>query len=250
MLVDSHAHLDDPAFEADLDGVLERARACGVGRIVTIGTDLDSSGRAQGIAERREEVFFTAGIHPHDANDPGDVASLKRFAAHPRCVAIGEMGLDYAKRYSAPAAQRGLFERQLDLADETGLPVVIHCREAHPDTLAILEGRALRGVMHCFSGDERDAERYLAMGFSLSIAGPVTYPSARRLRSVVGRIPLERLLVETDCPYLAPQAHRGKRNEPAYVVFVAQKIGEVLGRSPEEVAEATTRNVQSLFGLP
>ncbi len=255
MLVDSHAHLDDAAFGADVEAVLARAREAGVERIVTIGTDLSSSSRARDLSERHPGVFFSPGIHPHEADRHAlngvEGAELRDLASHPRAVAVGETGLDYVKKYATVPNQKALFERHLALARELARPVSIHCREAHADTIAML--RALgpfRGVIHCFSGNVQDAEMYVALGFYLSIAGPVTYPSAEGLRSVVREIPLDRLLVETDCPLLAPQGRRGTRNEPAFVRETAEKIAAVLGLPFEAVAETTTRNARELFGLP
>lgn len=250
MLVDSHAHLDDPAFAGDLPSVLERAREAGVERIVTIGTGLDSSRRAQEIAERRPEVYFSPGIHPHEADNPGDVDALRGLAAHPRAVAVGETGLDYAKNYSSVPNQKSLFVKHLEIALEADKPVSIHCREAHADAIAILRAHApLRGVIHCFSGSWSDAEAYLSLNFYLSIAGPVTYPSAKDLREVVRMIPLDRLMIETDCPLLPPQKFRGKRNEPSYVRYAAAEIANVQGVTMEELAAATSRNARNLFGL-
>jgi TatD DNase family protein len=251
VLIDSHAHLDDRAFEKDLNEVLARARENGVERIVTIGTDLASSRRAQSIAERYENVWFSPGIHPHEADRPGAVDELRPLAAHPRAVAVGETGLDYVKNYASVPNQKELFVKHLEIALEADKPVSIHCREAHPDTYAILRGHApLRGVIHCFSGDWPDAENYLSLNFYLSIAGPVTYPKAERLRDVVRQIPLDRLLIETDCPLLTPQKHRGQRNEPAYVRYTAAEIANGHGIPVSEVEEATTRNAKRLFGIP
>jgi TatD DNase family protein len=250
MLVDSHAHLDDSAFAADLPAVLDRAREAGVERIVTIGTGLDSSRRAREIAETRPEVYFSPGIHPHEADNPGDVEALRGLAAHPRAVAVGETGLDYAKNYSSVPNQKALFVKHLEIALEADKPVSIHCREAHADAIAILRAYApLRGVIHCFSGTWPDAEAYLGLNFYLSIAGPVTYPSAKDLREVVRMIPLDRLMIETDCPLLPPQKFRGKRNEPSYVRYAAAEIANVQGVPMEALAEATSRNARNLFGL-
>jgi TatD DNase family protein len=250
MLVDSHAHLDDKAFADDLPAVLERAREAGIERIVTIGTDLDSSRRARAIAEGRPEVYFSPGIHPHEADHPGDVDALRELAAHPRAVAVGETGLDYAKNYASVPNQKALFVKHLEIALDADMPVSIHCRDAHPDAYAILRAHApLRGVIHCFSGTWEDAERYLGLNFYLSIAGPVTYPSAQALREVVGMIPLDRLMLETDCPLLPPQKFRGKRNEPAYVRYAAAEVANVLKVSQEDVNRATSRNAMNLFGL-
>ena len=250
MLVDSHAHLDDKAFADDLPAVLERAREAGVERIVTIGTDLESSRRARAIAESRPEVYFSPGIHPHEADNPGDVNALRELAAHPRAVAVGETGLDYFKNYASVPNQKTLFVKHLEIALEADKPVSIHCREAHPDAYAILRAHApLRGVIHCFSGTAADVERYLSLNFYLSIAGPVTYPSAGALREAVAQIPLDRLMIETDCPLLPPQKFRGKRNEPAYVRYAAAEIANVLKVPLQDVNDATSRNARTLFGL-
>ena len=251
MLVDSHAHLDDRAFEKDLEAVLARARENGVGRIVTIGTDLASSRRALAIAETHEDVWFSPGIHPHESDNPGPVDELLPLAAHPRAVAVGETGLDYVKNYASVPNQKALFVRHLEIAIEADKPVSIHCREAHGDLFPILRAHApLRGVIHCFSGEVLDVENYLSLNFFLSIAGPVTYPKAERLRDVVRHIPLDRLLVETDCPLLTPQKHRGQRNEPAYVRYTAAEIANCHGLPLAEVEEASTRNAKRLFGIP
>lgn len=250
MLVDSHAHLDDKAFAEDLPAVLQRARDNGVERIVTIGTDLASSRRAQALAEAHPEVWFSPGIHPHEADNPGPVDELRPLAAHPRAVAVGETGLDYVKNFASVPNQKALFVKHLEIALEADKPVSIHCREAHPDAISILRGHApLRGVIHCFSGTAADAEAYLSLNFYLSIAGPVTYPSAQALRDVVKHLPLDRLMIETDCPLLPPQKFRGKRNEPSYVRYAAAEIANVHGVALEVVNEATSRNARNLFGL-
>ena len=251
MLVDSHAHLDDPSFEPDLPAVLGRAREAGVGRIVTIGTGLESSRRARAIAEAHENIWFSPGIHPHEADNPGPVDELRALAAHPRAVAVGETGLDYVKNYSSVPNQKALFVKHLEIAAEARKPVSIHCREAHADAYAILRDHApLRGVIHCFSGTWEDAERYLGLNFYLSIAGPVTYPNAKELREVARQIPLDRMMIETDCPLLPPQKFRGKRNEPSYVRYAAAEIANAHGVTIEELSAATSRNACSLFGLP
>ncbi len=250
MLVDSHAHLDNEAFAADLPEILRRAREAGVERIVTIGTDVESSRRAQALAEAHADVWFAAGIHPQAADQPGDIGALRALAAHPRAVAVGETGLDFVKNYSSVPNQKDLFVRHLEIALDVDKPVTIHCREAHGDLYPILRAHApVRGVIHCFSGTWPDAENYLGLNFYLSIAGPVTYPSAAELREVVQRIPLDRILLETDCPFLPPQKFRGKRNEPSYVRFAAEAIATVQGLSIEEVMDATSRNARNLFGL-
>jgi TatD DNase family protein len=251
MLVDSHAHLDDPAFDADRAEVLRRAREAGVGRILTIGTDVASSRRAAEIAERESDIWFSPGIHPHEADAPGEVDALKELARHPRAVAVGETGLDYFKKRAAPAAQQALFARHLEIAAEAGKPVSIHCRDAHPDCLGILRGFApLRGVIHCFTGTAQDAEGYLSLNFFLSLAGPVTYPSAQSLRDALLHIPLENLLVETDSPLLAPQPRRGQRNEPAFVRFTAERVAKEKGIELAELEAAVEANARRLFGWP
>ena len=250
MLVDSHAHLDDPAFASDLPAVLDRAREAGVERIVTIGTSLESSRRARAIAERHPDVFFSPGIHPHEADRPADMGGLRELAGHARAVAVGETGLNYVKNFASVPNQKALFVQHLEVALDADKPVSIHCREAHADAYSILRAHApLRGVIHCFSGGAADVERYLSLNFYLSIAGPVTYPSAQALREVVAQIPLDRLLIETDCPLLPPQKFRGKRNEPAYVRYAAAEIANVLKVPLEQVNETTSRNARSLFGL-
>jgi len=250
MLVDTHAHLDNDAFAADLPAVLDRAREAGVDRIVTIGTDLESSRRARALAEAHPQVWFAAGIHPHDADRPGEVDALREIASHPRAVALGETGLDQAKNYASVANQKDLFVRHLEIARDLDKPVTIHCREAHGMLYPILRAHApLRGVIHCFSGTWEDAELYLGLNFYLSIAGPVTYPSAKGLRETLQRIPLDNLLVETDCPFLPPQKFRGQRNEPSYVRYAAEEIAAVQGVPVEEVLKATSRNARSLFGF-
>lgn len=251
VLVDSHAHLDDSAFGSDLPEILHRAREAGVERIVTIGTDIASSRRAQAISESQPDVYFSPGIHPHEADHPGDVEALRTLASHSRAVAVGETGLDYVKQYSSVAGQKTLFVKHLEIALETDKPVSVHCREAHGDAIGILRAHApLRGVIHCFSGSWADAERYLSLNFYLSIAAPVTYPNAQNLRDVVRMIPLDRLLIETDCPLLPPQKFRGKRNEPAYLRYAAAEVANVHGVSLDEIGAATSRNARNLFGLP
>jgi len=250
VLTDSHAHLDDPAFDADRDQLVPRARAAGVTRIVTVGTDVEGSRRACDLAAANEGVWAAIGCHPHEA-DKADhsLAGLRELAKRPKVVAIGETGLDYAKKFSSTDNQKKLFRAHLDLAQETGLPVVIHCRDAHDDVRAMLGERRTRGVIHCFSGNERDAAAYLELGFVLSIAGPVTFANANGLRASIRNVPPDRLLVETDCPYLTPVPHRGKRNEPAYVRHTAEAVASLLGVSLESFAEASTRTARELFRL-
>jgi TatD DNase family protein len=253
MLTDSHAHLDDPAFDADRDQLVPRARAAGVTRIVTVGTDVEGSRRACDLAAANDGVWAAIGCHPHEADKYGDdLSGLRGLATRPKVVAIGETGLDYAKKFSSIDNQKKLFRAHLRLAAETRLAVVIHCRDAHDDVRAILREEVkppVRGVIHCFSGNPRDAAAYLELGFVLSIAGPVTFANANGLREAVRAVPMDRLLVETDCPYLTPVPHRGKRNEPAFVRHTAEAVAAVHGVSLEAFAEASTRAAREVFQL-
>lgn len=252
-LIDSHVHLDDPKFDADREQVIERALAAGVERMLAIGTgngppDLETAIR---LAERYPFVFATIGVHPHDASKatPETFARLRDLAAHPKVLAIGEIGLDYHYDHSPRDVQRAVFARQLEIAAETAKPIAIHTREAWPDTLALV-GQASwpvqAGIMHCFTGDAQQAREALALGFHLAFGGVLTFPKADTVREAARITPDDRLLVETDCPYLAPVPHRGKRNEPAFVVEVVRRLAEVRGRASEDIAELTTRNFERL----
>ena len=254
MLIDTHAHLDDRKLARDLDAVLRRAAEAGVERIVTVGADLPSSRRAARIAQEREAVSATVGVHPHDAQTVNDKAieELARLAEDENVVAIGETGLDYYRNLSPRDAQRAAFERHIGLALQLGLPLVVHCRDAWPDCLDILERRApegLKGVAHCFSGDAEIGARLRAIGFHISFAGNITYPNAEGLRKAAAKISAEAILVETDCPYLSPQPVRGRTNEPAFVVHTADELARVYGLSVEDVARVTAFNADRLFGL-
>jgi TatD DNase family protein len=261
MLVDTHAHLDMSRFDGDRDAAVERARQAQVAAIVNVGIDLESSRRAVRLAAEHDLVYAAVGIHPHYARrlDGTALAALRELAEQPKVVAVGEIGLDFFRDLSPRDVQRRAFRAQLAWAGELGKPVIIHDRDAHGDILDMLVEWAQEmqtsplagrlGVLHTFSGDLAMAEKAIEMGFYLSVSGPVTYPDERRLPEIVRAVPEERLLVETDCPYLPPQAHRGQRNEPAYVRLVAEKVAEVRGVPLSEVAEATTANARRLFGL-
>ena len=259
MLIDSHAHIDVRLYDKDRDQVLARAREAGVAAVVNAGYDLDSSGASIRLAERYAGVFVALGFHPHSAAKmgDGDVERLAELAQHPKVVAIGETGLDFYRNLSPREEQIEAFNRQLELAQRLELPVIIHCRNAQEEVLSILEEWAGRskgasqplGVLHCFSGDLGLAQRYIEMGFLLSIAGPVTYSSSHALEIALN-IPLEKLLIETDCPFLTPHPHRGKRNEPSYLSFVVEKISEIRGMPSDLIAEHTTENAIQLFRLP
>jgi TatD DNase family protein len=262
LLIDTHAHLDFHQFDPDRKAVLRRALDAGVGTIVTIGTDVATSRAAVDLATRYSGVFATVGMHPHDAKalDGDALAALRELGRGPKVVAIGEIGLDFYRDRSPRDVQRRAFRAQLAWAAVLGKPVVVHDRDAHDEVMSILidwaaglrhtplAGRV--GVLHTFSGDVPMARRALEAGFYISVSGPVTYKNARELPEVVRAVPLDRLLVETDCPFLAPEPHRGKRNEPAYVRFVAERVADLKGVPIDEVARATTENARRLFQLP
>jgi TatD DNase family protein len=256
MLIDSHAHLDMPDFSEDLPAVLDRAREAGVLQIVTVGIDLESSRAAVELAAEHPFVFATVGCHPHNA-DAFESADLDRLAdlasRRQEVVAWGEIGLDYFRNRSARESQLRVFRRQLEIAAGLGLSVVVHDREAHEDVVSCLEEMGSKrpgGVIHCFSGDAALARTFLDMGFVLSLPGTVTFPKAETVREVARTVPLDRLLVETDAPYLAPVPRRGRRNEPALVVHTAREIARLRGEPFEEVARLTSMNARRVFGLP
>ena len=254
-LIDTHAHLDDEKFAHDCAAVVERALAAGVVKIITMGDSLDSSARSVALAERFEPVYASVGIHPEEAQ-PMTAATDEQIAAwtaQEKVVAIGEIGLDYywEKDEERRALQRAIFVRQLDLARQLKLPVCIHDREAHGDMMKILktEGRGLRGVLHCYSGSWEMAAELLKSDWYFGIDGPLTYKNAAKLPEIVQRLPAERILVETDSPYLSPMPFRGKRNEPAHVLCVAKKAAELRGESLEAFARATRENTRELYGI-
>ncbi len=252
-MFDTHCHLDNERFDEDRGQVFERALAAGVTRMLNPAFSLASSRAALALAESHQGVVAAVGVHPNNAAQFGEdeIATLRELARHPKCVAIGEIGLDYHWKTVDPGMQKRAFVRQLELARERELPVIIHCREAEDDALAILarEFHGRRLVMHSFSGAVRHAQRALDCGFYLGISGPVTYPNAAETRAVVRYVPLDRLLIETDSPYLAPQRHRGRRNEPSYVRLVAEKIADVRDILLADVARTTTENALRLFAL-
>jgi TatD DNase family protein len=259
MLVDSHAHLDMPHFDADRDAVIERARAAGVRAILTLGVDAESSQRAVALAQHYRGVYAAVGIHPHEAQrgTPEVYKSLMALARERvanRIIAWGEIGLDYHYNHSPPDVQRREFRRQIRLARELDLPVCIHSREAHDDVLTILQEEMavdVGVVMHCFSGDEEVARRCLDLGFYISFAGPVTFTNARKLPGVVPLIPDDRLLIETDAPYLSPHPWRGRehRNEPARVAVIAARLAELRSIGIEQVGRTVLQNFRALFNV-
>jgi TatD DNase family protein len=253
MLVDSHCHLDFPDFADALDGVVARARAQGVGRIVTISTRIRRLPQLLSIAERFEDVFCSVGTHPHHAHEELEIGAAEIVAAtaHPKVVAIGEAGLDYFYDKSPRDAQEQGFRAHVSAARTTGLPLVIHSREADADMARILEEEMGKGafpaVLHCFTGTRALAMRAIELGLSISFTGILTFKSSQNLRDIAAELPADRIMVETDAPYLAPGKYRGKRNEPAYVAETARTLAEVRGVSEDEIARQTTENFFRLF---
>jgi TatD DNase family protein len=252
-LIDSHCHLDFPDFAGELDAVVERARAAGVERMITIGTKVEKAARATEIAEAYDSVYFTVGTHPHEAagEAAADFAAMRRFAVHPKCVGVGEAGLDYHYNYAPPDVAKRVFRGQIALARELGLPLVIHTRDAEDDMAAILKDEMGQGrfaaLLHCFTSSRALAETALELGLMISFSGVVTFKKSEDLRDIARDVPLDRILVETDAPYLAPVPHRGKRNEPAFVAATARAIAEAKGLAFEALAEATRANTLRLF---
>lgn len=254
-LIDSHCHLDMNAYNSDLTPVIDRSRRAGVRRTITIGIDLKSSARAIELAAAFPGIFAAVGVHPHHADEISSsiLAELKRLASQPGVVAYGEIGMDTVKNYAPLDIQQKAMQQQVLLAKELGLPMIIHDREAHEQVYRILHDLGpfpAGGVIHCFSGDSKLAASFIEMGFYISIPGVVTFNKATELQDAVRNIPLNRMLVETDGPFLAPMPWRGKRNEPAYVTYTANKIAELKNISLAEVAKETTRNCETLFRLP
>lgn len=254
MYFDSHAHINDERFDEDRDTVIRRALDGGLAGFLNAGADMESSAAGVALAEQYPGVFAAVGIHPHDAKTAreGDYVKLADWAQHPKVVAIGEIGLDYHYNLSPKDVQQEVFIRQLDVARQTGLPYIIHDREAHADCLRVIkrEAKGLNGVFHCFSGSWEMAQELLALGLYLSFAGPLTFANAVKLKQVAAAAPLERLLIETDSPYLTPTPYRGRRNEPLHVKLVAAELASLRGLEADAVGAATHENACRLFGLP
>jgi TatD DNase family protein len=252
-LIDSHCHLDFPDFTQEIEAVVARAGAAGVERLITISTRVRHGDRLVALAERFEPVYFTIGTHPHQAAEEAetDVAAIKAFAAHPKCVGIGEAGLDYHYNYAPPDVAAKVFRAQIGLARALELPLVIHAREADDDMAAILREEMGKGafaaVLHCFTSSRALAETGLELGLYLSFSGVLTFKNSQNLRDIARDLPLDRLLVETDAPFLAPAPHRGKRNEPAFVTETARVLAEVKGLDEATIAAATRANTLRLF---
>lgn len=257
MLVDSHAHLDDPDFDSDREDVLERCRAAGLSYLVAAGggTGPDNLQAPILLAEGHDWIFATVGVHPHDAKhfEERHADQIRRLARHPKVVAMGEIGLDYHYDNSPREIQKLVLIRQLELAREAELPIVIHCREAWEDLEGIIEAHwktsGLGGILHCFTGALGDAHKFLDWGFQLSFAGNVTFKNAENIREAVCETPPDRLLIETDCPYLAPVPHRGRRNEPAFVAEIARAVAALRHMSEADLGETVVRNFERLFHL-
>lgn len=253
MLFDSHAHLDDNRFDNDRAETVERAKAADLVGIINAGATMESSARSIALAKEYDFIYAAVGIHPHDAKEANkcDYDQLAAWTLNPKVVAIGEIGLDYYYDLSPREVQRAVFIRQLDVARQCNKPFIIHDRDAHGDIMDILkkEAKGLVGVLHCYSGSWEMAKEVLKMGFYISFAGPVTYAKDGKLKEVAANVPLDRLLVETDCPYLTPKPYRGRRNEPAYVKFTAEEVAGVRNMEFAALAEAATANTKHLFGI-
>lgn len=254
MLFDTHVHLNAHQYSEDLEEVIERAQEAGVSSMVVVGFDEETIQKAMALTERYDFIYAAVGWHPVDAIDMTDehLQWLEELAAHPKVVALGEMGLDYHWDKSPKDVQKEVFRKQIRLAKKVKLPIIIHNREASADIVAILQeedAQEVGGIMHCFSGSVEIAEQCLAMNFYLSFGGPVTFKNAKKPKEVVKHVPLDRLLIETDCPYLTPHPFRGKRNEPAYVKYVAEEIAKLKEIDYEQLAKITTENAKKLFAI-
>ncbi|PJN89221.1 TatD family hydrolase [Bacillus sp. mrc49] len=254
MLFDTHVHVNAEQFNEDLEEVIERAKEAGVNHMVVVGFDRPTIKRAMELVEVYDFMYAAVGWHPVDAIDmtEDDLQWIEELSSHPKVVAIGEMGLDYHWDKSPKDVQKEVFRKQIRLAKKVGLPIIIHNREATADIVNILkeeEASSVGGIMHCFSGSAETALECIEMNFYISLGGPVTFKNAKKPKEVAAAVPLDRLLVETDCPYLAPHPFRGKRNEPSYVKLVAEQIAEIKQLTIEEVSKATTENAKKLFGI-
>jgi TatD DNase family protein len=255
-LIDSHAHIQAKEYAGETEAVIGRAREAGVAQIIVVGGagEMSSNTAAVALAESYANLYATVGMHPHDAKQVGEeeLQQLKKLAAHLKVIAVGETGLDYYYNHSPRDVQREVFRQFISLAGEMKLPLVVHERDAAREAAELLRNEGagqIRGVIHCFTGDYEAARTYLDLGFYLSFSGIITFKNAEALRDVVRRVPLDRMFVETDSPYLTPVPHRGKRNEPAYVRLVAETVARVKSITLEEVAHTTTRNVRRLFRI-
>lgn len=250
-IFDTHAHYDDEAFDSDRESLILSLKDRGVVGIVSCGCDIASTVANQNLSHSFDNFYFAAGFHPENLEDFSveDLEKLEPFFADEKCVAVGEIGLDYHWMNSTKEKQRELFVAQIELAKAKGLPVIVHDREAHGDTLDILKATKPSGVLHCFSGSVEMAREVIKLGMFLGFNGVATFNNARKIPEVIREIPLDRIVLETDCPYLAPEPHRGKRNDSSFIPFVAQRIGEILGISAQEVLDVTNKNARALYNL-
>jgi TatD DNase family protein len=253
MFIDSHAHIQLDRFDSDRSVVIERAKNSQVSIILVVGFDISTSHLAVELADRYDHIYATVGLHPHDAKrfTPQTLREIALLAEHPKVVALGEMGLDYHRNLSPKSVQKRVFEEQLDLATQLDLPIVVHNRNAFDDILSILENRPqlTGGVLHCFSENTKSMDRVIDVGFHIGIGGPVTYKKSQDLKQVVKVMPADSFLIETDCPWLAPQLRRGKRNEPAYITEIATKIAELRQVAIESVGQTSSQNFRKLFSI-
>ena len=250
-IFDTHAHYDDEAFDDDRESLILSLKDRGVVGIVSCGCDIASTVANQNLSHSFDDFYFAAGFHPENLEDFSveDLEKLEPFFADEKCVAVGEIGLDYHWMNSTKEKQRELFVAQIELAKAKGLPVIVHDREAHGDTLDILKATKPSGVLHCFSGSVEMAREVIKLGMFLGFNGVATFKNARKIPEVIKGIPLDRIVLETDCPYLAPEPHRGKRNDSSFIPFIAQRIGEILGISAQEVLDVTNKNARALYNL-
>ena len=253
MFIDSHAHIQLDRFDSDRSVVIERAKNSQVSIILVVGFDISTSHLAVELADRYDHIYATVGLHPHDAKrfTPQTLREISLLAEHPKVVALGEMGLDYHRNLSPKSVQKRVFEEQLDLATQLDLPIVVHNRNAFDDILSILENHSqlTGGVLHCFSENTKSMDRVIDVGFHIGIGGPVTYKKSQDLKQVVKVMPADSFLIETDCPWLAPQLRRGKRNEPAYITEIATKIAELRQVTIESVGQTSSQNFRKLFSI-
>ena len=253
MFIDSHAHIQLDRFDSDRSAVIERAKNSQVSIILVVGFDISTSHLAVELADRYDHIYATVGLHPHDAKrfTPQTLREIALLAEHPKVVALGEMGLDYHRNLSPKSVQKRVFEEQLDLATQLDLPIVVHNRNAFDDILSILENHSqlTGGVLHCFSENTKSMDRVIDVGFHIGIGGPVTYKKSQDLKQVVKVMPADSFLIETDCPWLAPQLRRGKRNEPAYITEIATKIAELRQVTIESVGQTSSQNFRKLFSI-
>lgn len=250
-IFDTHSHYDDEKFNPDREAILNNLQSQGVSLVVSCGCDIDSTQFNFDLAQKYDYIYFAAGFHPENLQGAtlDDLKIIEKFAQNKKCVAIGEIGLDYHWMDSPKEVQREFFEAQIELAKKLDIPVIVHDRDAHGDTLDILKSTKAKGVVHCFSGSREMAKEIIRLGMYIGLNGVVTFPNARKSLEVVKEIPIERLVLETDCPYLAPTPVRGKRNDSSNIPYIAEKISEVLGMDAQELLDITNKNAKKLYNL-